>query len=94
MSNPTIYGIAPNAGRAESNGMFLDQGSSELLIEGNTIYGVARSPLRFHQAGENTVRGNRLFVAAEGVPAVRYNNTPESNIKLENNAVKVGAPAE
>ncbi len=88
----TIHDIMPNAGRAESNGMFLDEGSTGLLIEGNTIYRVARSPLRFHKAGVNLVRGNRLFLPAEGVPVVRYNNTPEANVKLEDNGVKVGAP--
>lgn len=80
-----IADVPTNAGRAESNGMFLDQGSSGFLIRGNTILNVAKSPLRFHQAGENVVRGNRWKLATPETPPVRYNNTPEANITVEAN---------
>ena len=42
-----IHDVPLNAGRAESNGMFLDEGSDQIEIAGNTIYGTARSPLQF-----------------------------------------------
>ncbi len=45
-----IHDVPLNAGRAESNGMFLDEGSDQTEIVGNTIYGIDRSPLRFHRA--------------------------------------------
>ena len=45
-----IHSVPLNLGRAESNGMFIDEGSKELVIEGNAIYDIDRSPLRFHQA--------------------------------------------
>jgi len=87
-----IHDVPANAGRAESNGMFLDQGTGEFVIEGNVIYNVPRSPLRFHKGWLNTVRNNVLEVG-DGVPMVRYNDTHQERIKLENNQlVKPGPP--
>ena len=79
-----IHDIPRNAGRAESNGMFIDEGSTDLAIEGNLIHGTDRSPFRFHQAGKNLVKGNVVVLNA-GVPIVRFNNTPEPNIAIEAN---------
>jgi hypothetical protein len=81
-----IHDVPANAGRAESNGMFLDEGTTDLLIEGNVIYGVARSPLRFHKAGTNLVKANVLAVE-KGFPHVRYNATDPKNIRQEDNTV-------
>lgn len=79
-----IHDVLPNAGRAESNGFFIDEGSSELLLEHNTIYGIARSPIRFHRAERDTIRGNTL-VAAAGVPVFQYNATDEKTMTFEGN---------
>ncbi|MFC1596612.1 right-handed parallel beta-helix repeat-containing protein, partial [Planctomycetota bacterium] len=81
-----IHDVPVNAGRAESNGMFLDQGVGQFVIEENVIYNVDRSPLRFHKGWENLVRNNILEVG-EGIPLVRYNDTKTERIKLENNTV-------
>jgi hypothetical protein len=81
-----IHDVPANAGRAESNGMFLDEGTTDLVIEGNVIYNVARSPLRFHRATTNLVKGNVLAVE-KGVPPVRYNATDPKNIRQVENAV-------
>lgn len=80
-----IHDVKVNAGRAESNGMFLDEGTKELLVEDNIIYNIARSPLRFHKAKEpNMVRKN-VLVCGEDIPPIRYNNTREADIqKIEN----------
>jgi hypothetical protein len=81
-----IYAVPLNSGRAESNGMFLDEGTAEVVIEGNLIFNVDRSPLRFHRAEKNLVRDNRLVVGPE-VPPVRFNATPETHIELQNNTI-------
>jgi len=81
-----IHDIPVNAGRAESNGMFLDEGTADIVIEGNLIHDTVRSPLRFHKAEQNLVKGN-IMTLGEGVPLVRYNRTPEKNITLEANTV-------
>lgn len=81
-----IHDIPLNFGRAESNGMFLDQGAMEIVVERNLIYGTDRSPLRFHLAEKNFVREN-VLVLPEETPAVRFNSTPEANIILENNTL-------
>jgi len=47
-------------------------------------------PLRFHRAGKNLVKGNTLYRSEEKIPMVRYNNTPEENIALEDNKAPVG----
>jgi hypothetical protein len=81
-----IHDIPENVGRAESNGMFLDQGTGGFTIEQNVIYRVPRSPLRFHKGWHNVVRNNVLQVRP-GVPTVRYNDTVQERIRLENNTV-------
>jgi hypothetical protein len=90
--NNHIHDIPLNAGRAESNGMFLDQGATDLLIENNLIYYIAKSPLRFHQATTNLVKENYLFCTGES-PPIRYNNTDAEDIKKQNNHIfRVGEP--
>jgi hypothetical protein len=87
-----IHGVPANAGRAESNGMFLDQGTTDFTIEKNMIYDVARSPLRFHQATKNLVRGN-VFACPPGIPPIRYNRTePDDIVKQDNTVLERGAP--
>ncbi|KAA5544278.1 right-handed parallel beta-helix repeat-containing protein [Roseiconus nitratireducens] len=82
-----ITDIPLNAGRAESNGMFLDEGSTGLQISDNQFRRIAKSPLRFHRAGRNVATGNRWELETTQTPAVRYNNTPESAIQLEDNTI-------
>ncbi len=79
-----IHHIPLNAGRAESNGMFLDQGSDLIRIESNCIHDVEKSPLRFHKAWDVTVVGN-VLVHPEGVPTLRYNNTKPATIRKRDN---------
>ncbi|MFO7999873.1 MAG: right-handed parallel beta-helix repeat-containing protein [Marinilabilia sp.] len=87
-----IHDVPLNSGRAESNGMFLDQGTTDVLIGKNLIYNIAKSPLRFHQATTNLVRGNYLFCTGDS-PPIRYNNTDAEDIKKQNNHVfKEGEP--
>ncbi len=86
LSGNIIHDIPVNLGRAESNGMFIDEGSTSITIEGNSIYNLDRSPLRFHQAGEILVRSN-LLVVKEGIPPVRYNSTKTENIKQTGNTI-------
>ena len=86
-----IHDVPLNAGRAESNGMFLDEGSTDLLIENNLIHDLVRSPLRFHKAGVNLVKAN-VLVCGQGAAPVRYNATPEQNIKLESNSTPKPPP--
>jgi hypothetical protein len=90
--NNRIHGVKVNAGRAESNGMFLDEGTTDVLVEENVIYDIAKSPLRFHRATTNLVKGNYFFTQ-DGNPAIRYNTTRESDIdKVGNFAFSVGDP--
>ena len=81
-----LHDIPPNAGRAESNGMFLDQGVGYFVIKENLIYNVERSPLRFHKGWENQVQDN-IMALEEGVPMVRYNDTVQERIELDGNIV-------
>lgn len=79
-----IHDVPLNTGRAESNGMFLDEGSSEFIIENNLIYGTDRSPLRFHKAGKITVCGNH-WTLPEGAPPLRFNATDPAVIEASDN---------
>ena len=82
-----IHDVKVNAGRAESNGMFLDEGTKELLIENNIVYNIAKSPLRFHKAHAPTTVRNNVLMCGEGIPAFAYNRTREEDILKEDNTV-------
>jgi len=79
-----IHDIPRNVGRAESNGMFLDQGTGSFLVENNLIYNVERSPFRFHKGWKNVVRHNTVHLPPD-VPLVRFNDTKTERIMLEDN---------
>jgi len=79
-----IHDIPLNAGRAESNGMFLDEGTTDIVIEDNVIFGTDRSPFRFHKATTNLVKDN-VVILKQGIPIVRYNATDPKHITLEAN---------
>jgi hypothetical protein len=81
-----IHDVSINAGRAESNGMFLDEGTTDVEVVNNLIYNIAKSPLRFHRATTNLVMNNYLF-CKEGTAPIRYNNTKEEDIKKVDNKV-------
>ena len=83
-----IYDIPSNHGRAESNGIFMDQGSSEILVQGNVITGAKCSPMRFHLTGKNTLKENQCFHPS-GVEPLKFNNTPKENIKIIDNLFQV-----
>jgi len=84
--NNHIHDVRINAGRAESNGMFLDEGTTDVVVANNLIYNIAKSPLRFHKATTNLVTQNYLFCTNEN-PPIRYNRTEESDIKKVDNMV-------
>jgi hypothetical protein len=88
LSNNHIHDVKKNAGSAESNGMFLDEGITDLRVENNLIYRIAKSPIRFHKATKNLVQANLLF-CQDGNPPIRYNRTKEEEIQKVNNEVLV-----
>lgn len=85
LSGNIITDVPLNAGRAESNAIFCDEGTTGFVIENNTMRRLARSPVRFHQAGENIVRENRWELGGS-TPAVRFNATPEGRIQITGNS--------
>jgi hypothetical protein len=86
LSANRIHDVPVNLGRAESNGMFLDEGTTAILIEGNQIWNIDRAPLRFHRATTNLVRGNLLVLRGDA-PPVRFNSTRPENIRMEANVL-------
>ncbi len=89
LTGNVIHDVPLNAGRAESNGMFLDEGSDQFEIVDNVIFNIDRSPLRFHKAEELSVRGNTLVVADEETAPLRYNNTRAETISQSANVVLI-----
>ncbi|MFN9961948.1 MAG: right-handed parallel beta-helix repeat-containing protein [Planctomycetota bacterium] len=81
-----IHDVPLNAGRAESNGIFMDEGSSLILVTGNEISNTARAPIRFHKARELTVQNNRLHLAPEVQPFT-FNATDPASIVTEPNII-------
>lgn len=90
LSQNLIHDVPAGPGRAESNGIFMDQGSSEIVVRDNTIYNVGNSPIRFHMAGPNEIVGNRL-VARPGVPVFSSLATDMAAIAIRDNAEVVAA---
>lgn len=84
-----IHDIPLNAGRAESNGMFLDEGSDQVIIADNVIFNTVRSPLRFHKAEQIVVRNNNLVVPNTDTPPLRFNSTSERTIEQVENRILV-----
>ena len=79
-----IHDVPLNQGRAESNGIFMDEGSTGFTVENNLIYGIGRSPIRFHRATTNLIRDNTLGTGP-GIEPFRYNATPPKLINKVNN---------
>lgn len=81
-----IHNVNLNAGRAESNGLFLDEGTTDVIVADNLIYEIAKSPLRFHKATTNLVRNNHFF-CKKNIPPIMYNSTEVGDIIKEKNYV-------
>lgn len=64
--------------------MFLDEGTKGFTIKDNVVYNTEQSSLRFHQADKNIVKDN-ILSNKDGVPMIRYNSTPETNLELIGN---------
>jgi hypothetical protein len=84
--NNHIHHVDINAGRAESNGMFLDEGCTDMTVANNLIHDIAKSPLRFHRATTNLVKDN-VLVCGDGIPPIRFNRTEEKDIVQEGNLI-------
>lgn len=79
-----IHDIRRNAGRAPSNGMFLDQGTTDIVIEGNTFWAIDTTPIRWHWTYANIVRRN-VFVLDAGQRIAHYNRAEASDIVYTDN---------
>jgi hypothetical protein len=66
--------------------MFLDEGITDVVVENNIIYKIAKSPIRFHKATTNIVRNN-VLVCGDDTPPIRYNRTKEEDITKINNII-------
>ena len=86
ISNNHIHDIPLNLGKAQSNGIFMDQGSSEITVIGNQIHKIAKSPIRFHKAKENLITKN-TFRLPKGLDAFTFNSTDKTLIIITENQV-------
>ncbi len=84
-----IHDIPPNVGVNESNGIFCDQGTTDVLLDGNTIFNIGRSPARFHASGFNLVSNNTLVLDDPGTQSIGYVATDPADINLIDNNVRV-----
>lgn len=87
IENNRIHDVPPNAGRAESNGIFFDESSAYLRVTGNRITQVAKSPLRFHRAHDILVADN-LVQCHPDVPPWKFQNCQESMMTFGVNQVR------
>ncbi|MHC4412561.1 MAG: right-handed parallel beta-helix repeat-containing protein, partial [Planctomycetota bacterium] len=87
-----IHDIPVNAGRSQSNGIFLDCGSTGIVVEENIIQDVVCSPLRFNRATTNTVKNNLLVIKPIVPPHIKYRNTNKKDIEEFKNTIIVLDP--
>ncbi|MDE0934355.1 MAG: hypothetical protein OSA89_00445 [Mariniblastus sp.] len=66
----------------------LDPEANSLVAQGNIISDTQCSSMRFHLAGENTLKPNQCFHKSNVEP-LEFNNTPEGNIKNLDNVFVV-----
>jgi hypothetical protein len=81
-----LHNVPRHAGRAPSNGIFVDEGSSEMVIEKNLIYDIGHTPIRFHRAGPNKVIGNVLITKMDS--PYFYNSTDPKEMEYVDNVVR------
>ena len=86
-----IHNIPINAGRAHSNGIFMDEGSADMVVAENTIFDIDRSPMRFHRCQSNEIRENHLSVR-ESVAPFTFHAMDASLIRLRNNDILTNSP--
>ncbi len=82
-----IHDIPLNSGRAQSNGIFMDEGSTEILVAENRISQTANSPIRFHKVGHNTIRNNNL-THTPGTEPFTYNAVDPSVLEMIDNEIQ------
>ncbi|MCA8974157.1 MAG: right-handed parallel beta-helix repeat-containing protein [Planctomycetes bacterium] len=85
-----IHDVRRNAGRAPSNGFFFDQGTRGLLVEGNVIWAIDTTPLRWHMTHDNTVSGN-TFVLGAGQSIAHDNRAAAEAIDYRDNRTPAAA---
>lgn len=79
-----IHDIRRNTGRAPSNGIFFDQGTSETLTRGNVFWNIDTTPLRWHWTYANRVIEN-TFVLSKGQEIAHYNRAQAEDIEYADN---------
>ena len=86
-----IHDVPVNLGRAGSNGLFIDEGSSALTISHNVIHSIARSPVRFHKAGPCVLRDN-VLVRDGDAPTYRHDACDPAQMTLHGNSTPSAPP--
>ena len=79
-----IHDVPLNLGSSESNGIFMDEGSTGFTVDNNLIYCIGKSPIRFHRATTNLVRDN-ILGTAPSIEIFRYNATNPVQITKQGN---------
>ncbi|NQU49182.1 MAG: right-handed parallel beta-helix repeat-containing protein [Planctomycetes bacterium] len=81
-----LHHVPRHAGRAPSNGIFIDEGTTGISIEGNWIHDIGHAPIRFHRSGKNRITGNVLITEMES--PYYYNRAKPEDIEFVDNQVR------
>jgi hypothetical protein len=67
-------------GTSHHNGIFLDNGTSEVTISGNIIYNIPKIPIRFNREGtDNLIKDNIISCKEEDIPVRSRDARMENN---------------
>ena len=87
-----LHHVPRHAGRAPSNGIFMDEGTSEISVEKNWIHDIGHAPIRFHRSGKNRIAGNTLITEMKS--PYYYNRAKAEDIEFVDNQVRPASIAE
>lgn len=87
ISQNIIHQIPLNPGLSSNVGIFLDQASTDILIEQNAVFSTVRPPVKVHIAGENTLQNNTFYRSSTSIPYILYINTTPGQLILNNNTL-------
>ena len=83
-----IYDVLSPSARRMGQGIYLDEGSSDMMVEGNGVYGVIHAPFYFHQnRAQNIVRDNLIMMIASRSDAFHLARTSSEHIIRKNNRI-------
>lgn len=80
-----IHEIPLQPGVSSNVGLFLDQGTTDIVYDQNAVFSIVRPPVKVHIAGVNTLSNNTFVRSSAAIPHILYINTAPGQLILQSN---------